>query len=1176
MPNKGKISFNIPFTEIIGRCLIASFKEQIGEIILPENPSVGVHLLNNGEKALFSLTSVFLQKQQRKVTTLISMSIFQQPSGYLILDHVHPINPNWIPDKLLTIIKQNQKEIQECIVYKNVNSCYMSHLLKEIRALEKTTNWARFTVVTYDNPNSALKVYGPKISFDNIRSFCKNEIEKQKKADLNFETKILLSNTNSIATFTSGLNFLKIEPASKSKFRFIVNPEIKTKDDFIKWLCEKALINENDIKYCTFFKKPDKDKAFAIVGFSDEEVIKNVKSATNVSKELSKSEDRSNTIRWKILNPNIKKDYIENFLKTLQHPPIKIYQKKPVFFNILINDLPDKFCNVPDLKNFIGNYYFSRLVSEIFISKYKDQKLFAYLKFKTSEERKLAFQEIEKSSFRSDLMVINGGSIRSQIREEQSDRKKICYNLTFSNSEAVSTFCKISQNIASSYEGFADLRIERPYLFPLEEYSKSISEKYNVKFKIPQIKNNQEFCFITLTGPTPKQVGQAANQFMKTLTSMNVRLSTRQSQTLIKDINDVDLLDQWDKQFGVEHKLSEDKKTGSYYKLEIFGNQISQGAFMAEILNYSNDFNQRYHTVALPNNMNFLFKKDRIGSNYLKKLNQEINKKGVISYVHKENIIEIYVKPKQSKLIPELTQKITEFFKTHSYLDKNEIEEQTNTSCVFCAKEEGQSFAICGHNFCPSCLKDQANTSSNSGKLVECSKCQTPVSIRDLRLSFSEEELASLAQTIVQYRCIHEAKFPIAFCPIESCLSLREKSFGYSICASCGTPSCPLCGEQNKPLHLEKTCEQLRKEEKEASEFDLTSIFDKAKNFVNKKWDFVHLGKVLRIDINPGLALGCPSIQKFYKALQKIGLTKIEKSFFGWHGTSTQQALVEICHNGFDPNRRSGQAYGPGEYFGQTSVVSHSYARSSSRMIVTLILNVPESSSHGNFCYVVNNPKNSDLAYNLPVLVVTYEKDNGIINFIQEKPASLFYKLSCSNQKTDEEDNRRWIPAFRWAWKMDDGSYKYYSDYINALIENYYTLFINNQASCTFLTPPIVRFVDDIPQEYFIDFDINTNKYTQKNKKTNYIRKITRIKIDLVQNNVKWQFQNENGQWQNFESLVKDCIEDAFRLYFDKNGSPNFRGLKFPGRPETYTIDFVQGIQINENTKVERIIRRIE
>jgi hypothetical protein len=55
-----------------------------------------------------------------------------------------------------------------------------------------------------------------------------------------------------------------------------------------------------------------------------------------------------------------------------------------------------------------------------------------------------------------------------------------------------------------------------------------------------------------------------------------------------------------------------------------------------------------------------------------------------------------------------------------------------------------------------------------------------------------------------------------------------------------------------------------------------------------------------------------------------------------------------ICNVGFDPHVRSGQAMGPGEYFGGAPTVSLSYCRGQGRMLVARVLNVPGVTTAGH------------------------------------------------------------------------------------------------------------------------------------------------------------------------------------------------------------------------------------
>lgn len=60
-----------------------------------------------------------------------------------------------------------------------------------------------------------------------------------------------------------------------------------------------------------------------------------------------------------------------------------------------------------------------------------------------------------------------------------------------------------------------------------------------------------------------------------------------------------------------------------------------------------------------------------------------------------------------------------------------------------------------------------------------------------------------------------------------------------------------------------------------------------------------------------------------------------------------------------------------------------------------------------------------------------------------------------------------------------------------------------------------------------------------------------------------------------FESFVQNKIEQAFLNYRSgSRGSSQLTNLTFPGRPESYTINFVEGIQINESSNTYRNIQR--
>lgn len=66
----------------------------------------------------------------------------------------------------------------------------------------------------------------------------------------------------------------------------------------------------------------------------------------------------------------------------------------------------------------------------------------------------------------------------------------------------------------------------------------------------------------------------------------------------------------------------------------------------------------------------------------------------------------------------------------------------------------------------------------------------------------------------------------------------------------------------------------------------------------------------------------------FERAVAKASLDNWDDGEFGWHGTKSLAAVKDICWSNWDTRRRSGQAYGPGEYFspGPNLTYSQGYA----------------------------------------------------------------------------------------------------------------------------------------------------------------------------------------------------------------------------------------------------------
>lgn len=98
----------------------------------------------------------------------------------------------------------------------------------------------------------------------------------------------------------------------------------------------------------------------------------------------------------------------------------------------------------------------------------------------------------------------------------------------------------------------------------------------------------------------------------------------------------------------------------------------------------------------------------------------------------------------------------------------------------------------------------------------------------------------------------------------------------------------------------------------------------------------------------------------------------------GWHGTA-EENVESIAVNGFDPNRRSGQLYGSGEYFAKDPTVSVGYARGGSFLFLCKLLLGQEGADHAwvDACsYYVVKQRDSRVQA-LPLFLVQFEESSG-------------------------------------------------------------------------------------------------------------------------------------------------------------------------------------------------------
>ena len=93
------------------------------------------------------------------------------------------------------------------------------------------------------------------------------------------------------------------------------------------------------------------------------------------------------------------------------------------------------------------------------------------------------------------------------------------------------------------------------------------------------------------------------------------------------------------------------------------------------------------------------------------------------------------------------------------------------------------------------------------------------------------------------------------------------------------------------------------------------------------------------------------------------------KTCLAFHGTP-ESNIPSICANGYDPGRRKGQAYGPGEYFAATPNTPLGYCSGGKKLLLNELL-LGQSGVHhtrSGDIIVMKNPE-----HDLPRFVITFK-----------------------------------------------------------------------------------------------------------------------------------------------------------------------------------------------------------
>ncbi|KAJ9449014.1 Pre-mRNA-splicing factor ATP-dependent RNA helicase PRP43 [Diplonema papillatum] len=362
-------------------------------------------------------------------------------------------------------------------------------------------------------------------------------------------------------------------------------------------------------------------------------------------------------------------------------------------------------------------------------------------------------------------------------------------------------------------------------------------------------------------------------------------------------------------------------------------------------------------------------------------------------------------------------------------------------------------------------------------------------------------------------------------CPNGSCHGNVTNNAGPVYCAKCLLVVCPKCSAVDCDKHQNISCEAYAHQQSKPLQF----LFDAAADFMRREVAARETLAGFSFHENPCIAKlpGCQALQVFAAAAvaKSGGLSRnlCQMGLFGWHGSS-EEGLKAICHEGWDPARRSGQVYGTGEYFATDPGYSLSYARGTNKLIVAFILSGDwlTNTTH----YVVNNPVDRTVAYVIPVGIVSKQSVDCRCPLKSSAPAATSGSAAV------------------WEWK-DDAGWKSYSDANCAKLE----AGRRNNAPTVTVTQTSLR--TDAPQAYIVFL---TDPMHQVNTTTTWRREVRRIDIPCSSART-FYFESDTGSFEPYSLADQGTMHKAWKA-FTQNAGRSQVILHLSTQSEPYTIDF--------------------
>lgn len=1110
--------------EVIGRAFAQIFPDKVAEYLIPAHPEAGIYFPSLKLLSRLSLDSA-LSIPSKDTQFLLALRLSYHENEWKA--HMcHALLPEWLPGHLLHEFASNQK-FESCFSQANLH-----HSVRDavIRALKSEPNHDLIHVA-YDPSRLVLTAYCPRSSVSTSGALIKRLLEQHTQSLEHTERDVSLG-SDRIVSIRSGFVVSNLDTGLR-KVELYAPSHLSTFLEFESWLLLSLNLSKSDIEHFFFAGTRNRASLSASTLDSSETLSK-------ASFVIFKSAHHAQALRQYLLRGDV---------AALSGAKLAFDTKEQQYFCIEVKSSAQ---NLSHTRSFIEDRFPNAIIE-------------------------IDPQSSNSASDSTILLVYSSSLSQAQtIVDALSTNHAICSQKVL-----------VPPRFASLYA---------PALASLSSSMASFSPNIDI---IPSINS------IRITGTSVREVSRASRALHLALAPTHLNLTGAWKM----------FYSEWhwrrlsltQPNVTLEIRTTQSAAGPFPSSVTLYGSQLDQAQAINEITSKFAQFVCQTHDVSTVKHhfaptraggaeLSHIFSKSPIGKSVRHRV--DLISGTIFVYVPfpKANSTPYIVKATD---LQQLNNAVAAVAARYTSAHNDHLHPVASTKCCFCADSDpdGES-SLCGHRFCTPCLVREA---SNKLGPICCSYCSQVIPIRH----FPQVSLRNMLKSSLRYALenapqgtnsvsspisVHlQLAQTISFCPNPECDRVGARpaaSSSYSKCEDCGVMACSLCGTCNQSLHENCTCAEFGKKMQENSVTKhLEALFVSAEKFADSSVD-VSLGRVVERIRNPSLQRGCPAVLRFVRGLlAKGGVSMLSQVIFAWHGTN-YSAIPSICEHGFDPNRRSGQAYGIGEYFGITAVTSSGYARPSTLSNVILLaalLQVPETSVNRGtpFCHIVNNPLHWTHTYCIPLLVVRFsgstnhrslsiQADLKFNTSAAEVPFSFLAppelpNLSSSSASSSLSASTINTSVFYWRWRDDNGPVSYSSEH-SLLLETAYHAFHGGSQAAVKVQLSSKRLNDGIIGNYEVDI----SKMKQFNLKTNYTRSVERILVPLVAGKPQWMFKG--NVWLPFDAATDDIIEKNFVNY--RAGHPAMVTFQFPGRADQCKIDFINMNYSNISNQSIVTIRR--